>query len=450
MPTVMPTVMPTITPSTSPSLAPSSATIGTNAPTTTPIANQQYCATFSSGQADGATGYFLMSIANGRATYTYNLDLTNLGIGSSLCSASPISSGLKYHVHSYWNNMTTTSSAGSYCGASLTGGHYDPTNACSSVSQNIGTSCVNLGRTASQGYTYTCNSTLYSSGTYSDCEVGDISGKFGVAMPISGSVFSATGMMDNTPPYISNYRNNIKNSIQWSSVIFHCGSTRLVCAEFTTNLAGCAAALQPNIPTPSPSLAPSGSLSPSNLGSTTQQYCASFSSGQTSGASGYFAMQISNGQAKYAYDIDLSSFGLATGTCPATLAAGGLNYHIHTYWNNATALSASGSKYCGASVTGGHYDPYLACNSVSQNIGTSCLQLNRTSTRGYTYTCNSTLYGAGDYSECEVGDLSYHIKRKIKNNEYFTEFEIFNWFIQICLALEYVHARRVIHRDLKS
>ena len=51
---------------------------------------------------------------------------------------------------------------------------------------------------------------------------------------------------------------------------------------------------------------------------------------------------------------------------------------------------------------------------------------------------------------CEVGDLSYHIKRKIKNNEFFSETEIFNWFIQICLALEYVHARRVIHRDLKA
>lgn len=51
---------------------------------------------------------------------------------------------------------------------------------------------------------------------------------------------------------------------------------------------------------------------------------------------------------------------------------------------------------------------------------------------------------------CEVGDISYHIKRKIKNGEYFNEWEIFNWFIQICLALEYVHARRVIHRDLKT
>ena len=28
--------------------------------------------------------------------------------------------------------------------------------------------------------------------------------------------------------------------------------------------------------------------------------------------------------------------------------------------------------------------------------------------------------------------------------------EIFNWFVQICMALEYVHARRVIHRDIKT
>ena len=51
---------------------------------------------------------------------------------------------------------------------------------------------------------------------------------------------------------------------------------------------------------------------------------------------------------------------------------------------------------------------------------------------------------------CEVGDLSYHIKRKINNNEHFSEEEIFDWFIQICLAMEYIHGRRVIHRDLKA
>ena len=48
-----------------------------------------------------------------------------------------------------------------------------------------------------------------------------------------------------------------------------------------------------------------------------------------------------------------------------------------------------------------------------------------------------------------VGDLNYHIRRKEKKGEFFTEDEIFSWFVQICLALEYVHGRKVLHRDLK-
>lgn len=51
---------------------------------------------------------------------------------------------------------------------------------------------------------------------------------------------------------------------------------------------------------------------------------------------------------------------------------------------------------------------------------------------------------------CEVGDLSFHIKRKLQKNENFTETEIFNWFVQLCLSLEYIHGRKVMHRDLKT
>lgn len=51
---------------------------------------------------------------------------------------------------------------------------------------------------------------------------------------------------------------------------------------------------------------------------------------------------------------------------------------------------------------------------------------------------------------CEVGDLAYHIKKKKAKNERFTEDEILNWFIQIAIALEYIHGRKVIHRDIKT
>jgi len=60
----------------------------------------------------------------------------------------------------------------------------------------------------------------------------------------------------------------------------------------------------------------------------------------------------------------------------------------------------------------------------------------------------NTLYIQMEY--CECGDLASHIKEKKKKGETFTEEEILNWFIQICIALEYIHGRKILHRDIKS
>lgn len=49
-----------------------------------------------------------------------------------------------------------------------------------------------------------------------------------------------------------------------------------------------------------------------------------------------------------------------------------------------------------------------------------------------------------------MGDLAYHVKKKRNKGETFSEVEIMNWFLQICMALEYVHGRKILHRDLKS
>ena len=46
------------------------------------------------------------------------------------------------------------------------------------------------------------------------------------------------------------------------------------------------------------------------------------------------------------------------------------------------------------------------------------------------------------------GNLSEKIR--MQNNKPFSESEILDYFTQICLALKYIHERKVIHRELKS
>ena len=49
-----------------------------------------------------------------------------------------------------------------------------------------------------------------------------------------------------------------------------------------------------------------------------------------------------------------------------------------------------------------------------------------------------------------MGDLAYHVKKMRQKKENFTEETIMQWFVQLCLALEYIHKRKILHRDLKS
>ena len=51
---------------------------------------------------------------------------------------------------------------------------------------------------------------------------------------------------------------------------------------------------------------------------------------------------------------------------------------------------------------------------------------------------------------CEYGDLAAHIRKKKAKNQKFSETEIMNWFVQLCLALDNVHSRKILHRDLKT
>ena len=37
-----------------------------------------------------------------------------------------------------------------------------------------------------------------------------------------------------------------------------------------------------------------------------------------------------------------------------------------------------------------------------------------------------------------------------KKKESFTETEIMNWFVQMCLSLDHIHKKKILHRDLKA
>lgn len=210
--------------------------------------NVNYCASFDAAETGGATGYVAVSLfpTNGMASYSYALNLNGMQTANCVMAL-----GLKYHIHSYWYNATATSSAGPLtCGASVTGGHFDPNLACSSSSQQSATSCKMLGRNNTN---YACTSQNFQQGQFSFCEVGDLSGKFGLALPASGTnlAYSSNGnFADPLPPYGVNYEATTMNkdgqlvSNMWSSVVFHCMTSsttdsRLLCAKLQTDTSKC-------------------------------------------------------------------------------------------------------------------------------------------------------------------------------------------------------------------
>ncbi|XP_026066482.1 serine/threonine-protein kinase PLK4 [Carassius auratus] len=50
---------------------------------------------------------------------------------------------------------------------------------------------------------------------------------------------------------------------------------------------------------------------------------------------------------------------------------------------------------------------------------------------------------------CEGGDLAQKIKNKNKENVTFSENEILDWIVKICMALKYLHDQKILHKNLR-
>ncbi|NWQ77040.1 NEK11 kinase, partial [Columbina picui] len=51
---------------------------------------------------------------------------------------------------------------------------------------------------------------------------------------------------------------------------------------------------------------------------------------------------------------------------------------------------------------------------------------------------------------CEGGDLDFKIQEYKESGKIFSQRQILDWFIQLLLGVDYMHERRILHRDLKA
>jgi hypothetical protein len=177
-------------------------------------------------------GTFSLKVGEGYAKYNFKVDLST----SDTCDFT-LYPMVGYHIHTF-SYADPTSNPGTSCG--YTGGHYDPGLACSAKSESANEYCTMLGRTSGDDYHYNCSTTADGRTQYMNpsgtCELGDLSGKFGVTKTSNGKVAASQVYTDYDPLYNVNFMKGTQNVTSgWTSIVFHCGDpagTRIACGDF--------------------------------------------------------------------------------------------------------------------------------------------------------------------------------------------------------------------------
>lgn len=130
---------------------------------------------------------------------------------------------LNWHIHADWKHTDKSSAAGADdCGGSYTGGHWDPVYACGPATSHNSTICPEQ---VKSDYSTSCQ--LANDDSYS-CELGDFGSRLGKSS-FTNNVWKQT---------YSNVIGVDVSGTQKRSIVFHCGSPRVFCAEFKEVVSG--------------------------------------------------------------------------------------------------------------------------------------------------------------------------------------------------------------------
>ena len=138
---------------------------------------------------------------------------------------------LSYHLHTKWA-LDEDYAIGADCGPDYTGGHYDPYFTCGPATAVSDEICSAI---YGEDPNYTC-STAYADSEYAECEVGDLSGKYGALTVLDGK---AADSPPGDPVAALDYQYVDRNSDSddpeiFASVVFHnavAGAPRVLCGR---------------------------------------------------------------------------------------------------------------------------------------------------------------------------------------------------------------------------